>query len=76
MKALVEYIAKGLVDHPEDVQVSEQSRGRRYTKIVLSVNDSDRGKVIGRGGRVANAMRNLANVSAAKQQQRIDLEIR
>lgn len=76
MKELIEYIARGLVDNPDAVQVSEQSRGRRFVKVILTVAPDDKGRVIGRGGRVANAMRSLARVAATKRNQNVDLEIR
>ena len=63
MQALVEYIAKSLVDSPEDVEVST-SRGRDVSVIRLRVAADDKGVVIGRHGRVANAMRTLVNVAA------------
>ncbi|MGI5917919.1 MAG: KH domain-containing protein [Anaerolineae bacterium] len=64
MKDLVEYIAKSLVDHPDEVSVS-QIRGAQATIIKLRVAPEDKGWVIGRRGRVANAMRTLLRVSAS-----------
>jgi hypothetical protein len=64
MQALVEYIAKSLVDHPDAVEVST-ARGRDVTVIRLRVDAEDKGVVIGRHGRVANAMRTLMNVAAS-----------
>ena len=58
MKALTEYIAKSLVDHPEEVTVEEIRHGSRVT-LELSVSKEDMGRVIGKGGRVANAIRTL-----------------
>lgn len=76
MKELVEYVAQGLVDHPEQVQVVERTRGRNNVQINLSVAKEDMGRVIGRGGRVANALRGLVRVAAVKRGQRVNLEIR
>ncbi|MCA9991551.1 MAG: KH domain-containing protein [Ardenticatenaceae bacterium] len=74
MKELVEYIAKSLVDHPEAVKVIE-IEGKSATILELSVAESDMGRVIGKGGRVVNAIRTLVQVMAAKQDKRVTLEI-
>ncbi|MBI2212416.1 MAG: KH domain-containing protein [Acidobacteria bacterium] len=58
MKDLVEFIAKSLVDHPEEVRVDEVRRGEA-TVVELRVAPDDLGRVIGRQGRTARAMRNL-----------------
>jgi uncharacterized protein len=65
MKALTEYIAKSLVDHPEEVVVGEVRQGNRVT-LELNVAKDDMGRVIGRGGRVANAIRTLLRVAAER----------
>ena len=57
MKALVEYIAQSLVDHPEEVFVKQEHGGGGKIQLELKVARSDMGRVIGKGGRVANAMR-------------------
>lgn len=64
MRDLVEYIAKSLVDHPEAVEVS-QTRGAQAIIIRLRVAPEDKGWVIGRHGRVADAMRTLLRVAAS-----------
>jgi predicted RNA-binding protein YlqC (UPF0109 family) len=74
MKELVEYIARSLVDNPEEVVVSEEWDGYRFV-YHLDVADTDMGKVIGRGGRVAEAVRSLLKVAAAKQDTRAVLDI-
>ena len=74
MKELVEYIAKSLVDDPSQVRVTEINHGSS-TDIELEVAQEDMGRVIGRNGRVANAMRTLVRVLAAKQGKRITLDI-
>jgi predicted RNA-binding protein YlqC (UPF0109 family) len=65
MKALTEYIATSLVDHPEEVLVDEIRHGSHVT-LELHVAKEDMGRVIGRGGRVANAMRMLLRVAAER----------
>jgi len=65
MKALIEYIAKALVEHPEDVNVSEIQTGNRI-RLELSVAKDDMGRVIGKNGRVANSIRTLLRVAAER----------
>ncbi len=74
MKELIEYISRSLVESPDEVAVSEEWDGYRYV-IHLDVAESDMGKVIGRGGRVAEAMRALLKVAAAKRDTRAVLDI-
>ena len=74
MKELVDYIAKALVENPEEVVTTEEWDGQRFL-VHLDVAESDMGKVIGRGGRVAEAMRSLLKVAAAKQDMRAVLDI-
>ena len=69
MRELIEYIAKGLVDRPEEVRVT-QIRGQQATILKLWVAQEDKGWVIGRRGRVANAMRTLLGVSAESEGRR------
>ena len=73
-KELVEFIAKSLVDDPSQVHVSEIA-GETSVILELRVGPEDMGRVIGKGGRTANAMRTLVRVLAAKQTKRITLEI-
>jgi len=74
MKELIEYIAQSIVDSPEEVKVSEDDdRGRVI--IRLEVAEGDYGKVIGKGGRIAQAMRSLLKVSAVRHQEYASLEI-
>ena len=74
MKELIEYIAKGLVDNPEEVMVSQRDDGRSVI-LRLKVSSDDMGRVIGKNGRVANAMRTLLRVSNANYGKRTDLRI-
>jgi hypothetical protein len=74
MKSLIEFIAKSLVDDPTEVWVTESASGKDV-HIELSVAEEDMGRVIGRNGRVANAMRTLLRVSAARRGVRSTLEI-
>jgi predicted RNA-binding protein YlqC (UPF0109 family) len=74
MKELIEYIAKSLVDHPEEVQVHESGSGSRV-RIELSVAKDDMGRVIGKGGKVANAIRALLRVAAEKEGKQATLDV-
>jgi len=74
MKELVEFMAKRLVDHPDQVEVTEVNATRSVI-FELRVAQEDMGRVIGKGGRVANAMRTLLRVAATKQGKRARLEI-
>ncbi len=74
MKDLVEYIAKALVDDPGQVVVTEIETGLDVI-LELHVAQPDMGRVIGRGGRVANAIRTLVQMCAAREAKRAQLEI-
>ncbi len=74
MKELVEYIARSLVDNPEDVDVHEYGSGRRVD-IELTVAKEDMGRVIGKRGRVANAMRALLRVAAEREGKQASLDV-
>jgi predicted RNA-binding protein YlqC (UPF0109 family) len=74
MKDLIEFIAKSLVDDPTEVVIREYESDRTV-QFELTVGEDDMGRVIGRGGRVANAMRALLRVAAARQGVRASLDI-
>jgi len=74
MKELIEYIVKALVDKPEEVEVKEIG-GERTTVLELKVAKEDLGKVIGKQGRTARAMRTILNAAATKAKKRAVLEI-
>ena len=74
MKGLIEYIAKSIVNAPDDVVVTEEETERGLT-FKLQVNDEDKGRIIGKQGRVAEAIRTLLRVKAAKAGSRASLEI-
>ncbi len=74
MKELIEYIAKSLVDRPENVSVKE-TEGEKTTIIELRVAQEDLGKVIGKQGRTARAMRTILNAAGTKIGKRCVLEI-
>jgi predicted RNA-binding protein YlqC (UPF0109 family) len=74
MKELVEFIAKSIVNAPDDVAVTEDTDEQGIV-LKLQVADEDKGRIIGRQGRVAQAMRTLIRVKAAKAGTRATLEI-
>jgi len=74
MKKLIEYIAQALVDYPEAVQVSEVE-GNQTSVLELKVAKEDLGKVIGKQGRTARAMRTILSAASAKVKKRTVLEI-
>ncbi len=74
MKELVEFIAKSIVNAPDDVVVTEEESEEGIT-LKLQVADDDKGRVIGKQGRIAEAMRSLIRVKAAKAGTRVNLEI-
>lgn len=75
MKELVEVIAKSLVDNPDEVVVTEQIDGKNVT-IELHVAPSDMGKVIGKQGRIAKAIRSVVKAASIKDDLRVDVDIR
>ena len=74
MKELVEVIAKALVDNPDEVMVTEKEEGRNVI-IELHVAQSDMGKVIGKQGRIAKAIRSVVKAASSKENLRVDVEI-
>lgn len=74
MKELLELLVKALVDHPEDVEITESSdmRGVIYE---VHVAQDDLGKVIGKQGKVANALRTVAKAASMKTKQKVYVEI-
>lgn len=73
-KELVEYIARSLVDDPEQVEVA-MIEGEKSTILELKVADDDIGKVIGKHGRIAKAVRTILSASSSKSGKRFVLEI-
>jgi predicted RNA-binding protein YlqC (UPF0109 family) len=74
MKAVVEYIVKALVDNPDHVHVKETA-GSSVVILEINVDESDLGKVIGKEGRIANAIRTIAKSAAAKVHKKVTVEI-
>ncbi len=74
MKELVEVIAKALVENPDEVVVTEKEEGKNIT-VELHVAPSDMGKVIGKQGRIAKAIRSVVKAASSKENKRVDVEI-
>ena len=75
MDDLVAYLARSLVDHPDSVSVESYEEDDGSIVFELSVDEEDVGKVIGRGGRTVNALRCVLRACAAKQEQRVLLDV-
>lgn len=75
MRELLEYLAKGLVEHPDDVRVTEVTEDDGSLVLELSVSNDDYGSVIGRGGRTAMALRAVLKAAAVKERRRVFLDI-
>jgi predicted RNA-binding protein YlqC (UPF0109 family) len=75
MKELLEYLAQGLVEHPDQVRVNEVREDDGAIVLELSVADDDYGNVIGRGGRTAAALRTVVKTAAAKDKRRVFVDI-
>jgi len=74
MKALAEYIARSLVEHPDQVEVHESQSGNRV-RLELSVAREDMGRIIGKHGRVANSIRTLLHVAAEREGEQVTLDV-
>ncbi len=75
LKELVEYIARSIVAYPDDVEVIEEDNDRGRLFLTLKVHPDDKGKVIGRQGRVAQSIRSLLRVAAVKEGVHANLDI-
>jgi predicted RNA-binding protein YlqC (UPF0109 family) len=74
MKGLIEFLAKSLVNHPDEVVVTERTEGDT-TIYELKVDPDDKGKVIGKRGKIAKAIRTLVRASSTRDTGRVNVEI-
>ncbi len=74
MKNLIEFILIHLVDHPEDVVIDE-TKGEQETTYLIHVHAEDIGRVIGKGGSVIQAIRQIARVRATKEGERVRIDV-
>lgn len=75
MRTFLESLARQLVDHPDEVSVEQFEEDDGTVVLELAVADDDYGKVIGRGGRTANALRTLVKAAAVKENRRVLVDI-
>jgi uncharacterized protein len=75
MKELLEYLARGLVEHPDQVHVNEVEEDDGVVVLELSVAEDDYGNVIGRGGRTAAALRTVVKTAAVRTKRRVFVDI-
>jgi predicted RNA-binding protein YlqC (UPF0109 family) len=75
LKELLEYLARGLVENPDGVQVDEVEESDGTIVLELSVAEGDYGSVIGRGGRTASALRTVVKAAAVKDKRRVFVDI-
>lgn len=75
MKELVEYIVKSLVTNPNKVKVSTEEESEKVTILNIEVDSEDLGKVIGKGGRIANSIRTIVKSASAKSKKRFIVKI-
>jgi predicted RNA-binding protein YlqC (UPF0109 family) len=73
-RAVLEYVAGWLVDHPDEVEVSE-AEGERGTVLEISVNPEDVGKIIGKQGRIIRALRTVARAAAQREGANVSVEV-
>jgi len=74
-KALLEYLVNQLVDHPDEVEVTEFESKKKEVILELRVAEADTGKVIGKNGRIAQALRTVVKAAALKDGHRVSVEI-
>ena len=75
MRELLEFLARSLVEDPASVSVTEVEEAEGEVVLELEVAENDLGRVIGRGGRVANALRTVVKAAATREQKRVMVEI-
>lgn len=75
MKALLEYLVRGLVEHPDEVRVTSVEEEDGTLVLELAVDPEDYGSVIGRGGRTASALRTIVKAAAVKDKRRVFVDI-
>jgi predicted RNA-binding protein YlqC (UPF0109 family) len=75
MRELLEFLARALVENPDEVEVTEFEEGDGDIVLELEVAEDDLGRVIGRGGRVANALRSVVKAAATHEEKRVMVDI-
>ena len=75
MNDLLKYIVTLLVDHPEDLSIEERAFGDTVTQYIIKSNPEDMGKIIGKEGKIIQALRNICKILAVKENKQIRIEI-
>lgn len=75
MKDLLQYITERVVSHPEEIEIEEEETAEGFVSLRLKVHPEDMGIVIGKGGNIIRAIRDLLRVKAIKENKRVDLEL-
>ena len=75
MRELLEFLAKSLVEHPDEVAVEQFEEDDGTVVLELAVGEDDYGRIIGRGGRTANALRTVVKAAAVKENRRVLVDI-
>jgi hypothetical protein len=75
VRELLEHLARGLVEHPDEVRVTENTEDDGTVVLELSVGEDDYGSVIGRGGRTAQALRAVVKAAATRDRRRVFVDI-
>ena len=75
MRELLEYLARSLVEHPDEVAVEQFEEDDGTVVLELAVGEDDYGRIIGRGGRTANALRTVVKAAAVKENRRVLVDI-
>ena len=76
MKDLLVYILRSIVDYPDEVIVEEQTKEDGFVVLLVSVNQGDMGKVIGREGKIIKAIRSLIRVVAIRENKKVSVELK
>ena len=75
MKEFINYLVSLIVDNPQDVEVSERILDEKSIQYIISENEKDIGKIIGKGGKIIQAIRNIVKVLAVKHDKQVRIEV-
>lgn len=75
MKDFLEYLLKLIIDNPSEIKVEENSLGENFFQYIITTNKDDIGKVIGKEGKIIQAIRNVAKVLAVKENKQVRIEV-
>lgn len=75
MKDFLKYLLQLLVDHPEEIQIEERSMGENSFQYIIGANKDDFGKIIGKGGKIIQSIRNVAKILAIRENKQIRIEV-